>query len=377
MSPNLRADQSLFEATHGEFFTFHTSTDAPVQYRLHLRVLPDDSGILIVNAASIQRLNQTGTFFAWAKMQGGTEEDILSRIQKRYQESNAILKTDYRNFEAEILSIINNPDQAPVVTSTSFESDLSPEQSNTPVRVNLCLTYRTDPNNIPPTNEELSTDQWKQVIRKTYDAGIPQILFIGGEPTLREDLVELLTFTEELGLVSGLVTSSQRIIEDEVYLTTINEVGLDHLVLEVDPQITQPEDLQFVFDQDLFTCIRFPVRAGSSLLDWSMNLVKQGANALNFYPADLFANPDVALLNNQLLNNSIRVEHDLPLSFNAKTVNQPHLFSPEIEDPSLDYSYTVLPDGSIRQQVNLNLSLGNIIEQDWGTLLNNTSSSED
>jgi len=377
MSPNLRADQSLFETTNGEFFTFHTPAVAPVQYRLHLRVLHDDSGILIVNATSIQRLNQTGTFFAWAKMQGGTEEDILSRIQKRYKETDAILITDYRNFEAEILSIVNNPDQAPVITSAGFESILSPEQSNTPIRVNLCLTYRTDPNNIQPTYDELSTDQWKQVIRKTYDAGIPQILFFGGEPTLREDLVELLTFTEELGLVSGLVTSSLRIIEDEVYLTTINEAGLDHLVLEVEPQTIQPEDLQFVFDQDLFTCIRFPVRAGSSLFDWSMNLVKQGANALNFYPADLFANPDVALLNNQLSNNNILVEHDLPLPINAKTLNQPHLFSPEIEDPSLDHSYTVLPDGSIRQQANLNLSLGNIIEQDWGKLINNTTPSED
>ena len=224
MSPNLRADQSLFETTNGEFFTFHTPADAPVQYRLHLRVLPDDSGILIVNATSIQRLNQTGTFFAWAKMQGGTEEDILSRIQKRYKETDAIQITDYRNFEAEIFSIVNNPDLAPVLTSTVFESVLSPEQSNTPVRVNLCLTYRTDPNNIPPTNEELSTDQWKQIIRKTYDAGIPQILFIGGEPTLREDLVELLTFTEELGLVSGLVTSSHPIIDDVVYINSLNEL---------------------------------------------------------------------------------------------------------------------------------------------------------
>lgn len=377
MSPNLRADQSLFEATSGEFFTFHTPVEAPVQYRLHLRVLPDDFGILIVNATSILRLNETGTFFAWAKMQGGNEEDILKRIENRYKESNIILKTDYRNFEAEILNIINNPDQAPVITSTGFDSAFSLESSNTPMRVNLCLTYRTDPQETTPRPEELSTEEWKQTIRKTYDAGIPQILLFGGEPTLREDLVELLTYAEKLGLVSGLVTASSRILHDEAYLTLINEVGLDHLVLEVDPQTTQPADLQFIFDQDLFTCIRFPVHSGSNLLDWCLELVQRGANALSFYPADLQANYDLTRLNDQLGIHGILVEDDLPHPVHENSSITPHLFSPEVEDPAIDYSYTVLPDGTVSHQGDLNSTLGNINEEDWGKLINNITPSED
>ena len=39
--------------------------------------------------------------------------------------------------------------------------------------------------------EELSTEQWKQIIDRCRDAGIPQLTFTGGEPTLREDLPEL------------------------------------------------------------------------------------------------------------------------------------------------------------------------------------------
>lgn len=39
---------------------------------------------------------------------------------------------------------------------------------------------------------ELSTQQWKQIIDRCREACIPQLTFTGGEPTLREDLPELI-----------------------------------------------------------------------------------------------------------------------------------------------------------------------------------------
>ncbi len=39
--------------------------------------------------------------------------------------------------------------------------------------------------------KELSTTQWKEVIDKLYKAGVPMVTFTGGEPTLREDLPQL------------------------------------------------------------------------------------------------------------------------------------------------------------------------------------------
>lgn len=38
---------------------------------------------------------------------------------------------------------------------------------------------------------ELSTEEWKLLLAKLREANIPQVTFTGGEPTLREDLVEL------------------------------------------------------------------------------------------------------------------------------------------------------------------------------------------
>ncbi len=44
--------------------------------------------------------------------------------------------------------------------------------------------------------EELSTEEWKQIIDKCRKAFIPQLTFTGGEPTLRNDLVELVEYSQ-------------------------------------------------------------------------------------------------------------------------------------------------------------------------------------
>ncbi len=42
---------------------------------------------------------------------------------------------------------------------------------------------------------ELTTRQWKTVIDKCRDSRIPQLTFTGGEPTMREDIVELIAYS--------------------------------------------------------------------------------------------------------------------------------------------------------------------------------------
>lgn len=55
--------------------------------------------------------------------------------------------------------------------------------------------------------KELSTDEWKNIIDKLKEARIPQITFTGGEPTLRNDLVELVKYSS--WFVTRLNTNGQ------------------------------------------------------------------------------------------------------------------------------------------------------------------------
>ena len=57
--------------------------------------------------------------------------------------------------------------------------------------------------------EELSTEQWKTILQTLRGSNIPQVTFTGGEPTLRDDLVELVRSAE--WFVTRLNTNGRRL----------------------------------------------------------------------------------------------------------------------------------------------------------------------
>ena len=73
--------------------------------------------------------------------------------------------------------------------------------------------------------EELSTEDWKNIIDKCRKIGIPQLTFTGGEPTMREDLFELIASAK--WFVTRLNTNGIRL--DEQYCAKLKEASLDSL----------------------------------------------------------------------------------------------------------------------------------------------------
>ena len=60
---------------------------------------------------------------------------------------------------------------------------------------------------------ELSTAQWKQVIKDAAASGARAIVFSGGEPLLREDIFELIDFTKNNSLGACLTSNGYLINE--------------------------------------------------------------------------------------------------------------------------------------------------------------------
>jgi len=59
-----------------------------------------------------------------------------------------------------------------------------------------------------PVEKELTTEEWKQALRKLHTFGVRNITFTGGEPLLREDLGELIRFASiELECLTWLFTN--------------------------------------------------------------------------------------------------------------------------------------------------------------------------
>ena len=78
-------------------------------------------------------------------------------------------------------------------------------------------------------NGELSTDEWRRVIREAAALGVLQIGFSGGEPLVRRDLAELVRTAREANLYTNLITSGIGLNDDRV--RALRDAGLDSVQL--------------------------------------------------------------------------------------------------------------------------------------------------
>ncbi len=78
---------------------------------------------------------------------------------------------------------------------------------------------------------ELSTEEWKRVLREGRELGALQLGFTGGEPMLRDDLEELVGEAHALGYYTNLITSGVGLTEER--LVALEAAGLNQIQLSI------------------------------------------------------------------------------------------------------------------------------------------------
>jgi radical SAM protein with 4Fe4S-binding SPASM domain len=99
--------------------------------------------------------------------------------------------------------------------------------------MDLALTYRCNVDcghcyNQRRESVELSGADWKKILRMLWDHGVPHVDFTGGEPTLRQDLPELIAYAEDLGMITGLLTNGVLLAEPG-FTARLRQAGLDYV----------------------------------------------------------------------------------------------------------------------------------------------------
>jgi radical SAM protein with 4Fe4S-binding SPASM domain len=207
--------------------------------RIHLRIDPDGNGILLVNASRILHLNPTATLMARLALEKIPERQAESVLRKIYHVTPVQTHNDYAQF-IERLNELVRPDGACPIHDLDIEvkAPFSAHPS-APYRMDLAVTYRCNNdcahcyNSRPRHYPEISTAQWKLILDRLWQIGIPHIVFTGGEPTLRADLPDLIAHAERNGQVTGLNTNARR-LSDIHYLRQLVEAGLDHVQITVE-----------------------------------------------------------------------------------------------------------------------------------------------
>ena len=91
----------------------------------------------------------------------------------------------------------------------------------------LQCPYCANPLDFAASKSELTTDEWLKVFEEGRKLGAVQLGFSGGEPLVRQDLVELIKGAREMGYYTNLITSGVGLNETKVAL--FREAGLDHI----------------------------------------------------------------------------------------------------------------------------------------------------
>src|SRR5512136_34634 len=214
--------------------------EAGGRVRLHLRLEPDGRGLLVINAARMLHLNQTAAEYARLILEGIPEAQAVQTIRRRYHVDAVTAQTDYRHLQQQIQTLITSDGAVCPIHGLDLERvDPFSMPLTAPYRMDLALTYRCDdacPHCYvarPAHHPEMDTASWRAVLDRVWNVGIPHVCFTGGEATLRPDLIELVAYVQEKGLVAGLLTNGRR-LSDADYVRSLVAAGLDHVQITLE-----------------------------------------------------------------------------------------------------------------------------------------------
>jgi MoaA/NifB/PqqE/SkfB family radical SAM enzyme len=382
-----------------EIVHYQTPPDAEAQYRLHLRIEPDGRGLLVINAATVLHLNQTATEYARLLIQGVDEEAAAEVVAKRYHVKKEQAREDYAQLREHILTLATTVDLDPETYLGMERTEPFSAETSAPYRADLALTYRLDesgtldPGVRKRVDRELTTEEWQRILQKLWDAGVPHVCFTGGEPTLREDLVDLIRYAESLGQVTGLLTNGC-CLRDQAYLDELLVAGLDHLQITLASHQAEVHDrivgvagsweqasagLRNAVAGDIYVVVQIPITPDNAdaVAETIAYLAEAGVPAVTLSSPLRNASEETSQRLQAALEEAqaAAYAHGLTLVWDLAAPYS-HVNSIEAEadlppEQAVRQHLYVEPDGDALPAQGYNVVLGNLLRDDWETIWEN------
>lgn len=356
--------------------THHLQSTADEKpYRLHLRLQKGGSGILILNASTVLQLNPTAAECAFHFIKGTDREEAAKQIAKRYRVDKKTALADFDSFAERIYTLIHTPDLDPA-SFLGFER-VAPHSTDSTLRLDCALTYRLPEASqaqyapVKRVDRELTTAEWQTIMDKAWEAGIPHIVFTGGEATLRDDLLMLIDHAEKNGQVCGLLTDGIK-LADKNYLDMLLQTGLDHVMLILEPDNPKSwKAIEIIVPEDLFLTVHLTLNNEN---------VKESKNILQKLANLAVENISLSAAENSLIEELIELQGvaaslglssrwDLPVPYSASHPVARETVEDEIPVGAGKTWMYVEPDGDVLpEQGQADKILGNFLRDDWDTI---------
>lgn len=356
-------------------YHYQAAENAEFPYRLHLRVEPDGSGILIVNAKTVLHLNQTATEYTYHLVNQTPHEEMIKEISRRYQVSDEQSEKDFSDLAERLRILVSTPDLDPV-TFLGFDRE-SPynQKASAPYRLDCALTYRLmdeSSQNVAPlerVDRELISEEWESILEKAWNAGIPHVIFTGGEPTLRPDLKDLIQYAENLGMVTGLITGGTRLTTID-YLQDLLQCGLDHLMIVLDENDEQCwEAIRDTMTEDIFLTVHITITPKNAdkiewILDELAGMLEPPSISLSVN--DLSLKDQLQTARQSVMDHNLQLVWDLPAPYSHLNPVSLELESANELPQETGHAWLyVEPDGDVLRGQGQPEVLGNLLKESW------------
>lgn len=351
-------------------YTTQTPLEGVVPHRLHLRLEKNGDGLLILDASTVLHLNRTAAELAYYTVKGVPEGEIARLISTRYKIKQEEALKDFQEFKERLDTLIHTPDLDPITFLDIERVAPHSVDASAPLRLDCALTYRTvddvAPGSVPHerVKRELLTSEWKTILKKAWDAGVPHAIFTGGEPTLRPDLPELVSYTEELGMVCGVLSNGWRFTEPD-YMHQVLNAGLDHLMLILDEDNESSwEALHDMMSEDIFIAVHLTITPhnAAQIPQLIEKLAGHQVKALSLSISDAKLKDDLNRARDLAAHHQLPLVWDIPVPYsgmNPVTLElQNHDAGPSGAGRSWLY---VEPDGDVLPGQGINIVLGNLL----------------
>jgi MoaA/NifB/PqqE/SkfB family radical SAM enzyme len=346
----------------------------------------------VINASTVLHLNQTAAEYAYHIVNQTPKEDAVSIIRARYNVKREEVEKDFEVFSEQIDTLIHTIDLEPVSYLDLERCTPYSTTTSAPYRLDCALTYRLAKGvtiESAPTkrvDRELTTEEWKMIIDKAWQAGVPHLIFTGGEPTLREDLVELIAHAENNGQVTGILTNGIK-LGDTNYLREILDAGLDHAMILLEPNQQESWDSLSSFsywsdalDDDIFVSVHLTItqdnqEKAEALID---RLSDAGISALSLSTNDKNLSDRLEEVREHADMKNLELIWDIPVPYSGLN---PVSLELEMSDGDVDvyqgagrgWLY-IEPDGDVLPGQGINRVIGNMLKDSWDTIWNQARS---
>lgn len=354
-------------------YHYQAPQDDPRNYRLHLRVEKNGTGVMIVNAETVLHLNQTAVEYAYYLVQSMPEEEAANTVASRYRVSFEQALLDYSDFLEQVDTLVTIPDLDPVAYLGFERTRPYTGELTAPYRLDCALTYKlppgVDPQLAPHTraDRELSTKEWITILDKAWAAGIPHIILTGGEPTLRDDLTEIILHAEKIGQVTGLLTDGIR-LKEAGYFESLLQTGLDHMVVLLQPaQEGLWESIQVAAQSDIFTTVHLTITPQDepNVSTYLEKLTDLGVKSISLSASSDELAEALASAREQADNIDMSLVWDMPVPYSMKNPFALEFRGRE-RPPGAGHAWLyVEPDGDVLPDQDINQVLGNLLTDQW------------